>query len=242
MPTAPTISRMTTCLQPAALKLLKGLVRNNDRNWFAERKYLFQEQVQTPYLHLIDAINEKMLAYAPEHVRPANKIALRIYRDTRFSADKRPFKEHLGAWWSRAGMVKTSGAGFYMHIGAKDVVIAAGIFMPTPEQLVQLRAYFAENHDEVRRMYKSRTLRKHLPDEETESMKRVPKGCAADHPAEDLLRTRKFGVSITLPAEEMLSKRFFKRVDGAFRAAAPLVEVLNMPLVKRVPVRPKSLF
>lgn len=233
---------MATYLQPAGLKLLRALARNNDRNWFAERKTLFQEQVQTPYFKLIEAINEKMLEYAPEHVRPANKVALRIYRDTRFSADKRPFKEHLGAWWLRAGMVKTSGAGYYMHIGAKDVVIAAGIFMPTPEQLAQLRAYFAENHDAVRRVYQSRALRKHMPDEETERMKRVPKGYAVDHPAEDLLRARKFGVSITLPAEEMLSKGLFKRVESAFRAASPLVEMLNLPLIKRVPVRAKSLF
>ncbi|MBS1815192.1 MAG: DUF2461 domain-containing protein [Acidobacteria bacterium] len=233
---------MATWLQPAGLRFLRSLAKNNDRAWFGERKEIFLAEVQAPYFALIEAVNEHMLRYAPEHVRPANKVALRIYRDTRFSADKRPIKEHFGAWWSRAGMKKTSGAGFYMHIGPKDVVIAAGIFMPTPEQLTKMRAYLAENHDEVRRMLQARALRKHMPDAEMDAMKRVPKGYAADHPAEDLLRARRLGVSITLPPEEMLSKDLTKRVTAAFQMAAPLVHALNTPLVKRAPVRAKPLF
>lgn len=216
--------------------------RNNDRAWFAERKDAFLRDVQTPWFALIDRINEQMLQFAPDHVRPANKVALRIYRDTRFSDDKRPFKEHMGAWWGRTGMEKTSGAGFYMHLGAKDVEIAAGIFMPTPEQLAQMRTLFAERGDEVQRMFEAKALRKLMPDAVTDAMKRVPKGYASDHAHEALLRVRKLGVSVTLPAEAMLNPSLDRDVVKAFRTAAPLIHVLNEAFTQRVKVRTKSLF
>lgn len=233
---------MGSTLGRPALRFLREMQRNNDREWFSVRKQTFLDVVQAPWFDLIDRISAAMSTFAPEHVRPANKVALRIYRDTRFSADKRPFKDHLGAWWGRDGMAKTSGAGFYMHIGAKDVVMAAGIFMPTPEQLARMRALIAENGAEVRSAWENKTLRKLMPVAETDSMKRVPKGYAPDHAEESLLRARKLGVSITLPAEAMLDARLSNDAVKAFRAAAPLVDLLNKAFAERQRVRAKSLF
>ncbi len=97
-------------------------------------------------LAIIAELNEPMLAFAPHHVRPPQKIAMRIYRDIRFSHDKRPYKRNAGAWWSRDGLEKTSGGGYYFHIGPEGLVIAAGVYMPEREQLLAIRRHIAEHH------------------------------------------------------------------------------------------------
>ncbi|WP_433984322.1 DUF2461 domain-containing protein [Tunturiibacter empetritectus] len=102
---------MATQFSNEALKFLRGLKKNNDREWFGERKDVYEKQLKEPMLGLIGEVNEAMAEFSPEHVRPANKILMRIYRDIRFSKDKRPYKHHVSAWWARDGLQKTSGAG-----------------------------------------------------------------------------------------------------------------------------------
>ena len=99
---------------------------------------------------VIAEINDALAAFAPEHVRDPRKAMFRIYRDTRFSSDKRPYKDHVGVWWGRGGLEKTSGAGFYFHIGPKEVIAAAGAYMATPDQLLAIRRHIDANHEEVR--------------------------------------------------------------------------------------------
>ena len=77
-------------------------------------------------LALIERLTDGMAEYAPAHMRPASKCLFRIYRDTRFSADKSPYKTHLGAWWARSGLEKTSGGGYYMHVGADRICDRSG--------------------------------------------------------------------------------------------------------------------
>jgi uncharacterized protein (TIGR02453 family) len=86
---------------PATLKFLRALKRNNDRDWFNARKPLYESEVKAPLLALITELNEHLLAFTPHHVRPPQKIAMRIYRDIRFSPNKLPYKSHASAWWSR---------------------------------------------------------------------------------------------------------------------------------------------
>ena len=100
------------------MKFLKGLKRNNDREWFNARKDVYETELKAPMLALIGEINGGLAGFAPVHVRPPEKCMMRIYRDIRFSNDKRPYKTHMAAWWARQGMEKTSGGGFYLHVSA----------------------------------------------------------------------------------------------------------------------------
>ena len=102
---------MATYFSGEALKFLRGLKRNNDRVWFEARRGVFEKELKEPMLKLIGEVNEAMAEFAPMHVRPPQKIMMRIYRDIRFSKDKRPYKNHVSAWWVRDGLQKTSGAG-----------------------------------------------------------------------------------------------------------------------------------
>jgi uncharacterized protein (TIGR02453 family) len=229
---------MATHFTPEALKFLRGLARNNDRDWFEPRRDIFEREIKAPMLAVVAEINDALAAFAPEHIREPRKAIFRIYRDTRFAEDKRPYKSHLGVWWVRSGLEKTSGAGYYFHISAKETVVAAGAFMPTPEQLLAVRRHIDQHPDEIRAILADRKLCAAMPDWDGEAMKRVPKGFCSESPVADLLMCRKWGVSATLPAELATGAKLVKEVARRFAAAAPLVRFLNAPLT---PGRPRPL-
>ena len=226
---------MPTHFTPASLKFLRGLARNNDRTWFDPRKPLFEREVKAPMLALIEEINHALADFAPDHIRPPHKAMFRIYRDTRFDKSRgtpeKPYKDHIAAWWVRSGLEKTSGAGFYFHLSAKDVVIAAGMYMPAPEQLLAVRRYLLDHHEELRTLLASRKLRAAMSEFEGSKLKRPPRGFPADTPALDLILCRQWGISATLPADAAIRPTLLKEILSRFRLAAPVVEFLNRPIV-----------
>src|ERR1019366_9333937 len=92
---------------PAPLKSPRGPARHNDRAWFDPRKPIYEREIKAPMLAVIDEVNHALADFAPDHVRQPQKAMMRIYRDTRFAADKRPYKTNVAAWWVRAGLEKT---------------------------------------------------------------------------------------------------------------------------------------
>jgi uncharacterized protein (TIGR02453 family) len=226
----------------AGLKFLRSLRRNNRREWFEAHKLEFELELKQPMLALIETINTGMEDFAPAHLRPPQKCMMRIYRDIRFSSDKRPYKSHVSAWWSRAGLEKTSGGGFYMHISPDEVLVAAGVYMPEREQLLAIRGYLAERHEEVRQLLNDRRLRRTMESFTGVPLTRPPKGFPKDHPAMDLLLCRQWGVEATLAPTASLQKDFATEVIRRFRLAAPLVEALNTPLVAGIEKKRRPLF
>ncbi len=225
---------MATHFTAETLKFLRGLARHNDRDWFEPRREIYERALRAPMLALVDEINASMEEFAPEHVRPANKIMMRIYRDTRFSKDKLPYKKHIAAWWARRGMEKTSGGGFYLQVSPQEVLIAVGVFMPEREQLLAIRQWMADHHQSYRadlqRVLKPRgksTDPAAFEPIEPEALTRMPRGFAPDHPADELLRARNWGVHLRLPAETALGPSLSVQTVRRFRQATPLVEVLN---------------
>ena len=236
---------MQTAFSPETLKFLRGLKKNNTRDWFDSRKAIYERELKVPMLTLIERVNHALADLAPEHIRPPQKTMLRIYRDTRFASDKRPYKSHLSAWWGRTGMPKTSGAGFYLEINPTELILAAGVFMPDRDQLLALRRFLVAHHAELRRLLADRKLQTRLPDREnSKPLMRAPKGFSPDAPdvaaALDLLLCRQWGVSVTLPAEEALSPTLTDLIVDRFRAAAPLVALLNTPLAAASTARAKA--
>ncbi len=225
-----------------ALTFLRGLARINGKDpaearaWFNRSKPVFESELKQPMLAVVRKITDAMLDFAPEHVRPAEKSLFRIYRDTRFSNDKRPYKDHLGAWWSRHGLEKTSGAGFYFHLGPKEVVVAAGAYMPEKEQLAAIRHWMLENHAAFRKLLHRPSIRNVFREFEGSPLTRTPKGFPSEldgkpHPADELIRCRQWGLTATLPVEAALSPDFARQIIHAFRLAAPVVAALNTPIL-----------
>jgi uncharacterized protein (TIGR02453 family) len=222
---------MATHFSPAGLRFLKALKKNNDRIWFGDRKDVYEAEVKAPWLAIIDEVNAALEGFAPECMKPAPKAMFRIYRDTRFSNNKLPYKTHVGAWWSPASLAKTSGAGFYAHVAGDEVVIAAGCFMPQPEQMLAIRRHLEQHHADMHALLANKKLRVLMPEQETNPLARLPKGFVSG-PADDLLRDRKWGVSATLPVELATSPNLVKELVSRMKAAAPLVALLNAPLLR----------
>jgi uncharacterized protein (TIGR02453 family) len=229
-------------LRPEGLAFLRNLARNNDREWFTPRKAIFDAELKEPMLAIIRKVSEAMEGFAPAYVRPAEKCLFRIYRDTRFSADKKPYKTHVAAWWMLEGLKKTSGAGFYFHIGAKEVVIAAGAWMPDKDQLAAIRHWLLDHHTEFRKLPQRPAVRKTFAEFEGNALTRPPKGFPCDHPALDLIRCRQWGLSTTLPSTAALDPTLPAMLIRCFRLAAPVVDALNTPILASLVPKKKVLF
>jgi uncharacterized protein (TIGR02453 family) len=229
---------MATHFTPETMKFLRGLKRNNDREWFEARRDVYERALRAPMLALADEIGAAMESFAPEHVRPANKAVMRIYRDTRFSKNKLPYKTHLSAWWARRGMEKTSGGGFYLQVSPEEVMVAAGVYMPEREQLLAIRRWMSARHAEYRaataKLLRSKTMG--FQGIDAQPLTRMPKGFAADDPAGELVRSTSWGVSATLPAELALESSLPGEIVKRFKAMAPVVEMLNGAILELAPV------
>ena len=229
-------------LRPAALTFLRNLAKHNDREWFQPRKAEYEAGLKEPMLAIVRKVTDAMTGFAPAFVRPAEKSIFRIYRDTRFSSDKRPYKTHVAAWWSHQGLAKTSGAGYYFHVSAKDVVIAAGSYMPEKDQLAQIRHWLLDHHAEFRKLLKSPAVRRTFQEFEGNALTRPPKGFPAEHTGMDLIRCRQWGLAAELPAKTALKRDIAETVIRYFKLAAPVVDALNTPIAAALHPKKKVLF
>jgi uncharacterized protein (TIGR02453 family) len=235
---------MNSHFTPETMKFLRGLARHNDRDWFAARKPIYERALKAPMLALVDELTAAMFDFAPDHMRPAHKSVMRIYRDIRFSSDKRPYKTHLAAWWSRRGMEKTSGAGFYLQLSPRECLLAAGVYMPQPEQLLAIRRWMAEHHTAYRaltakllkqRASKFSSATPAFSPIDPDALTRMPRGFPAEHPAGELLRARNWGLRCTLPASLALTPALVPEITRRFRLLAPLVATLNTAILSSPP-------
>jgi uncharacterized protein (TIGR02453 family) len=220
-----------------AITFYKGLARNNKREWFQPRKPVFEEKVKAPMVELVNALNQSMMAFAPDYVTDAPKAIYRIYRDTRFSPDKTPYKTQIAASFARRGMEKHGAAGYYFAISHKGVDVGGGIYMPPPETLLAVRTHIAERHAEFRRLASGAAVKRLFGAMQGEQLSRVPKGFAAEHPAADLLRFKQYLLFTSLDADMVTTPKLFVELEKRFRALAPFLDFLNAPLIGKKPGR-----
>jgi uncharacterized protein (TIGR02453 family) len=221
---------MASHFNEAAIKFLRGLKKNNDREWFDARKSIYETELKAPMLAVIEEINHGLEGFAPEFIRPPQKSMMRIYRDIRFSKNKQPYKNNIAAWWARQGLEKTSGGGFYFHVTAEEVHIAAGCYMPEKDQLLAIRRMLLERHEELRHFMSAKYLKNKMTPFDGLKMSRGPKGFPPDHPAMDLILCRQWGVSTRLPVKIALGPGLIKEIVSRFKLVAPMVQLLNEPL------------
>ena len=215
---------------PEAITFLRGLKRNNRREWFQPRKEIFESKLKAPMIQLVEALNAELLRFAPDHITDPKKAVYRIYRDTRFSADKTPYKTHLAAIFPHRNLGKQASAGFYFHLTEKSVGIAAGSYMPGPDELRAVRTWLAENHKKFQAA--ARKPQKLLGKLQGSTVTRMPKGFDASHPAEELIRMKQWLYWIELDVKLATTSRLVPELVKRFRAAAPVIGMLNAPLGK----------
>jgi uncharacterized protein (TIGR02453 family) len=222
-----------------SLRFLRDLKRHNDRDWFQPRKSIFEEHVKEPMHALIQKVNHELAGSAPGFVTDPKKAMLRIYRDTRFSQDKTPYKTHASALFWRKQAGKLGGAVLYLSISPAECVIAGGSYMPTPPELLALRQHLAENHARLGAILKVKALRDSFGELRGEQLQRAPKGFDPNHRAIELLKQKQWYLRASLAPQAVTEEQFVPDVLKKVRLLIPLVNFLNEPLLAKA-ARPKD--
>jgi uncharacterized protein (TIGR02453 family) len=212
------------------LRFLRQLKRNNNREWFQSHKEIYELKVKAPTTELVLALGQAMQQFAPELIMNPKHAIFRIYRDVRFSIDKRPYKTNVAARFVPFGISKNNGACLYFHVEPSEIVIAGGVYMPDAPTLRALRQHIADHWEELLAITEKRSFKKILGDLQGECLVRPPSGFAADHPAIDLLRKKQFYVLQTEPPQLAEGPDLFPRLITLFSAMMPLIRFLNAPL------------
>jgi uncharacterized protein (TIGR02453 family) len=216
------------------MAFLRALKKNNDREWFAPRKATFEATVKQPMIELVGALHKEMLRFAPDYVGDAAKCVYRIYRDTRFSSNKTPYKTFASALFLRKNFDKYTGsAAYYFAVSPDKIEVAGGVYTPDRDVLLEVRQHIAANHKRFLAILGTAKVKKLLGELQGESLSRAPKGFDPEHPAADLIRRKSFLLDVTLDPKFATTPDLFKELTARIEAMTPFVEFLNEPLVAR---------
>lgn len=213
------------------LAFLRALKRNNDREWFRTRKADYEQHVRGPMVALLGQLARDLPAFAPDLVSDPRVCLFRIYRDTRFSGDKRPLKTQVAAHFPSRKFPKGEGAGLYIEVAPQWVWIGGGIYMPEATELRAIRAAIAADHRKFHRVVTAPAFRTAVGELGGDQLTRVPRGFLSDHPAAGYLRHKQFIGGREYPAEFAVSPRFYPELLSIFRGIAPLVSFLNTAIL-----------
>jgi uncharacterized protein (TIGR02453 family) len=214
----------------AGLQFLQRLKRNNRREWFLKHKDEYEECVRGPMESIVEAIAPELEQLAPD-LQASRKTSLyRIYRDTRFSNDKTPYKTHVAAVFPPSGLAKHQGAGFYFHIAPKEFLIGGGLYSPEPQDLLAVRDQIAERYRQFESIVTAPGFRKIFGEISGAQLMRVPRNYPKDHRAARYLKFKQLLAFRTFPAETATTARFGTILLETFRTLYPFVRFLNEPI------------
>lgn len=220
-----------SCFSSEALAFLRALKRHNDREWFKPRKERYQSLLHEPMAALVERLAIDFRSFAPDLVASPKTSLYRIYRDTRFSENKAPYKTHIAAVFPRRGLPKHQGAGLYFEVAPDGVWIGGGMYAPDTSQLHAVREHIAADVGRLRAIVESPGFKRAVGTLDGERLQRVPRGFPKDHEGAAYLRYRQFLAGREMPAAFATSPRFYGGVLNVFRKVAPLIRFLNEPLI-----------
>ena len=227
---------------PQALQFLADLKRHNNRPWFQARKDTYEEAVKEPMAEMILSVGEALRRFAPEMSADPRGSLYRIYRDTRFSRDKTPYKTQVAAVFPVRGLPKHSGPGLYFHISAEEVLIGGGIYMPGPKILRAVREEIAASPRRFFSILHDRRFRSAFGELEGEASRSMPRGFSADHPAAEYLKYKQFLFAKAFSPRLALSPRLLPTVLDCFEKGMPLVRFLKKPAFRSLSSSPDQKF
>lgn len=217
-----------TGFKPSLLKFLRELEQNNNRPWFKQNKARYEADLLTPALHFIESMEPRVKTLSPYFDAIAMRSGgslMRIYKDTRFSQDKTPYKTNVGIQFRHESGKDVHAPGYYVHIANDGCFLGAGIWRPESKALADIRDAIDENPDAWRK------ARDHKPfvsayTLEGDSLKRAPKGYDPEHPLIEDLRRKDFIAVQPITKTALRRKDFSDFVTSEFRKATPLMRFL----------------
>jgi uncharacterized protein (TIGR02453 family) len=217
-----------TSFGPELFSFLADLRANNNREWFAANRHRYEEHLLEPALAFINAFAPKLEEISPHFradTRPSGGSLFRIYRDTRFSKDKTPYKTNLGIHFRHERAKDAYAPGFYLHIGPGEVFAGGGIWHPGTDGATRIREAIVADPERWRQVTRTGAFAKRL-ELGGDSLKRVPTWADPGHPFADDLRRKDFFGWARLTDEDVLAPGFVDEYARICRAAAPLTHFL----------------
>jgi uncharacterized protein (TIGR02453 family) len=211
---------------PDLFVFLRQLKRHNDRDWFAKNKVRYQQVAVEPAMQFISGFAVHLDKLSPHFVadaRPTRGSLFRIYRDTRFSLDKIPYKTHIGLHFSHESGKDAHAPVFYLHLEPDGCFAAAGVWHPDNRTLTKIRTAIVAQPEQWKKVRRKLEL-------EGESLKRPPRGFDPAHPFIEDLKRKDFTSSVALTEEQVYGPTFMKEFTAACQTMKPLVEFTTKAL------------
>lgn len=212
--------------QPDLFHFLRQLKRHNNREWFAKNKARYLQGAVEPAMAFISGFAPHLEKLSPHFVadaRPTRGSLFRIYRDTRFSSDKIPYKTHVGIHFSHESGKDAHAPVFYLHLEPDECFAAAGVWHPDSRALTKIRTAIVAQPEQWKKVTRKLEL-------DGESLTRPPKGFCAEHPLIEDLKRKDFVSSVALTEEQVCGPTFMKEFTAACRTMVPMVEFMTKAL------------
>jgi uncharacterized protein (TIGR02453 family) len=208
------------------LKFLKALGKNNNREWFQANKEWY-DRIKGEFEIFVNLLIGEVGKLDPE-VKGivAKDCVFRIYRDTRFSPDKTPYKTNMGAYMVRGGK-KSPFAGYYFHMEPGACFMAGGIWMPPAEILKAVRDEIYHNSDELLAILAKPSFKKHFKEIEGDRLKNAPKDFPPDFEQIDLLKFKSYNLIKYFDDKLLMEKNLLKETGKVFEQMVPFNHFLN---------------
>ena len=212
----------------ATFSFLDELAANNNRAWFEANKPRYEALVREPALDFIEAMEPGLKKFAPNFRAEPRKVGgslMRVFRDTRFSRDKTPYKTNIGIQFRHALGKDIHAPGFYVHIATDECFFAVGCWHPEADALGKMREFIAKNPEQ---WFAARNDKKFTAQWELwgDTLTRPPRGYAADHPAIDDLKRKDFVAIAPLSAREVVDAGLVKLAGKRFAETVPFMKFL----------------
>lgn len=210
-------------------QFLKQLNDNNEREWFDQNRQRYEDVVREPAFEYIRSMEGHVASLSPHFLVLAKKSGgslMRVFRDTRFSKDKAPYKTNIGIQFRHTAGKDVHAPGFYLHIEPDEMFLAAGIWAPDNPTLSKVRTLIDEYPDEWLGIKKPLLGGRAPFQMHGESLKTAPQGFSSDHPLIEDLR-RKHVIAVRhLERKDVIGASATRRTAGLFKRASPLVKFI----------------
>ncbi|WP_087464306.1 DUF2461 domain-containing protein [Oleiphilus messinensis] len=224
------VSTSFSGFEPSFFSFFTELKANNNKSWFSEHKVEYERCVVEPIQAFIEAMSPRLYGISPYFIASPKKVGgsmFRIYRDVRFSKDKRPYKEHGACQFRHEAGKDAHAPGFYLHLAPDEVLFGGGVWLPGSPQLLKIRERIVAKPDEWTAVLENTHLHKHFPDGVSgEPLTRPPRGFKADQPHLEDIKRKSFYLMARTSAKEAQSIEFINEVAEAYGASSPLMRFL----------------
>ena len=214
-------------IKESNIEFLVELEKNNNREWFNERKERYLKEREN-IISFAEDLLSKMNKH--DHIENENgkKCVHRIYRDVRFSKNKLPYKNNWSLSFTRA--TKLLRGGYYVHLQPNASFIGLGFWNPDPKDLKRIRQQFSMFGDEFKEIISDKKFIKTFGKMQGSQLKNGPKGFDKNDEHIDLLKYKQFLVTKSFTDKEVLQKDFSERINKTFKTARPFLNFFSEAL------------